>query len=147
MSKESKNDADASPSSFEGVGGMNTGVAIVGFILCFISGAGLMWGYDSHRLKKGEIGADTTTAAAGGGNWSDEESPVPISSKDPTWGKRDAPVTIVIFVKVSAGSGKLAMFRSVKLAVIHRVFGKAAGRTVAIRFTALPCIGFGNCHS
>jgi protein-disulfide isomerase len=97
MSKESKNDADASPSSFEGVGGMNTGVAIVGFILCFISGAGLMWGYDSHRLKKGEIGADTTTASAGGGTWSDEESPVPISSKDPMWGKRDAPVTIVIF--------------------------------------------------
>ena len=96
MSKESRNDEHSS-SSVDGVGGMNTGVAIVGFILCFISGAGLMWGYDSHRLKKGEIGADSTTASAAGGNWSDEDSPIPVSSKDPTWGKRDAPVTIVIF--------------------------------------------------
>ncbi len=97
MSKEHKKDASehgASP-SFDGVGGMNTGVAIVGFILCFIAGAGLMWGYDTHRLKKGEIGADT--ASAGGGVWSDEDSPIPVSSKDPIWGNRAAPVTIVVF--------------------------------------------------
>lgn len=30
-------------------------------------------------------------------NWSDEESPVPISAKDPMWGRREAPVTIVVF--------------------------------------------------
>jgi protein-disulfide isomerase len=81
--------------SFEGGGGMNTGVAIVGFILCFIAGAGIMWGYDTHRLKTGGISADTVASA--GGSWSDEDSPVPISSKDPMWGKREAPVTIVIF--------------------------------------------------
>ena len=96
MSKEPKKDSPdhgASP-SFEGVGGMNTGVAIVGFILCFIAGAGLMWGYDTHRLKRGDIAADTASA---GGVWSDEDAAIPVSSKDPMWGKRDAPVTIVVF--------------------------------------------------
>ncbi len=30
-------------------------------------------------------------------NWTDEESPIPISAKDPMWGRREAPVTIVVF--------------------------------------------------
>jgi protein-disulfide isomerase len=54
-----------------------------------------MWGYDQHRLKKGEITADNADTASAGGAWDDSDSPVPISSKDPMWGKRDAPVTIV----------------------------------------------------
>jgi protein-disulfide isomerase len=29
--------------------------------------------------------------------WSDDDSPVPVSSEDPTWGARSAPVTIVTF--------------------------------------------------
>ena len=88
--KESK----PAEAKFEGGGGMNTGVALVGFILCFLAGAGLMWGYDTNRMKQGGGGAITadTTAA-----WSDEESPVPVSSKDPVWGNRAAPVTIVVF--------------------------------------------------
>ncbi len=99
MAKEQKHDAKAAPPQahpFEsGGGGMNTGAAIIGFILCFIAGAGVMWGYDNYRLKQG--GAITAENATGGGTWSDEESPVPISSKDPMWGKREAPVTVVIF--------------------------------------------------
>src|SRR5450432_2082224 len=75
--------------------GMNTGVAIVGFLLCFIAGAGLMWGYDAKRSRSGEaIGADSTTAGA---VWSDSDSPIPVTSKDPMWGNRNAPVTIVHF--------------------------------------------------
>src|ERR1022692_4989366 len=75
-------------------GGMNVGVAVVGFILCFLAGAGLMWGIDAQRMKAGGITADTSSS---GPNWSDEESPIPISSKDPMWGNRSAPVTIVQF--------------------------------------------------
>ena len=30
-------------------GGMNTGVAVIGFVVCFVAGAGLMWGYDAHN--------------------------------------------------------------------------------------------------
>ena len=25
------------------------GVAIIGFVVCFVAGAGLMWGYDAHN--------------------------------------------------------------------------------------------------
>ncbi len=98
MAKEDKKDAKAAenrPHPFEaGGGGMNTGAAIIGFILCFIAGGGVMWGVDSYKMKQGgAITAEGTTA----GSWSDEESPVPVSSKDPMWGKREAPVTIVVF--------------------------------------------------
>ncbi len=73
---------------------MNAGVAVVGFILCFFAGAVLMWGYDAKRARTAQaIGADTRVASS----WSDEDSPIPISSKDPTWGSRTAPVTVVHF--------------------------------------------------
>jgi protein-disulfide isomerase len=90
MSEENKNSPAASS---EGSGGVNPGVAIVGFLLCFLAGVALMWGY-SQRHGSGEITADNAAAA---GTWDDSESPIPISSKDPMWGKRDAPVTIVVF--------------------------------------------------
>ncbi len=75
-----------------GGAGVNTGVAVIGFLLCFLAGVALMWGYDQRRVRGGDITADT---AAAGGSWDDSDSPVPISSKDPMWGKRDAPITIV----------------------------------------------------
>jgi|CZKU01.1.fsa_nt_gi protein-disulfide isomerase len=98
MSKETK---DPHAPAAEGGGtnagaSVNTGVAIVGFLLCFIAGIALMWGFDQHRLKSGDIAADTE-AARSNAAWDDSESPVPISSKDPVWGKRDAPVTVVVY--------------------------------------------------
>jgi protein-disulfide isomerase len=81
-----------SDASYDG-GGMNVGVAVVGFILCFLAGAGLMWGIDAQRMKAGG-GAMADNA---GGNWTDDDSPIPISSKDPMWGSKNAPVTIVQF--------------------------------------------------
>jgi protein-disulfide isomerase len=93
MSKDRARDDDRpmSDAPYEG-GGINAGVAVVGFILCFLAGAGLMWGYDAHHLKNGGITADSSSGA-----WNDDESPIPVSAKDPTWGNRDAPVTIVQF--------------------------------------------------
>jgi protein-disulfide isomerase len=77
-------------------GGMSTGVAIIGFILCFMAGGAVMWGYDSHRMKTaGGITADSN--GAGGATWADNESPIPVTSQDPVWGNRGAPVTIVTF--------------------------------------------------
>ena len=76
-------------------GGVNTGVAVIGFFLCFLAGVAVMWAYDQKRLHNGEISADTV--AASGGAWDDSDSPVPISAKDPMWGKRDAPATVVVF--------------------------------------------------
>ena len=92
MSKD-KSAPDQPRASSEPEGGsINIGVAIVGFLLCFLSGAAIMWGIDSHHLTMGGSSSDSAAGA-----WSDEESPVPVSSKDPMWGNRNAPVTIVQF--------------------------------------------------
>jgi protein-disulfide isomerase len=89
MAKEEKK--SASPPAEPG--GINTGVAIIGFILCFVAGALVMWGYSARKLRTGDISADT----AAGATWNDNDSPIPVSSQDPVWGKRDAPVTVVVF--------------------------------------------------
>ena len=92
-----KNDKNAEPSAppAEPVG-INTGVAIIGFILCFLAGAAIMWGYDTKRMRSGEgIGADSEGAVAQ--NWAENDAAIPVTSKDPMWGNRDAPVTIVHF--------------------------------------------------
>ncbi|MDP9036136.1 MAG: thioredoxin domain-containing protein [Myxococcota bacterium] len=85
--------AHSSPADGGGGGGMNTGVAVIGFLLCFLAGVAVMWGYEAHRARGGDIVADNKAAGA----WDDSESPIAISSKDPMWGKRDAPVTIVVY--------------------------------------------------
>lgn len=77
---------------------MNKGTAIVGFLLCFIAGMGLMWGIDRQgQGKQGSITAEATAVFDDKNPWSDEDAAVAISSKDPTWGSRTAPVTLVLF--------------------------------------------------
>lgn len=92
MSQDTKNQPAASSAATGG--GVNTGVAVIGFMLCFLAGVALMWGYDQRRAHGGDISADNASTLGG---WDDSESPIAISSKDPMWGKRDAPVTIVEF--------------------------------------------------
>jgi protein-disulfide isomerase len=77
---------------------MNKGTAIVGFLLCFMAGMALMWGVDRGAGARAG-GADVTAEAAmdSGVAWDDSDAAVPISSKDPTWGSRTAPVTLVLF--------------------------------------------------
>ncbi len=71
---------------------MNKGTAIVGFILSFLAGMMLMWGINQRSLNSGDsIFADNEKT------WTDEASPVPVTSNDPVWGNRSAPVTIVVF--------------------------------------------------
>ncbi len=94
MAKDNKN--APVPATDAGSGGVNPGVAIIGFFLCFLAGVAVMWGYDQKRLHNGDITADNA-AGETAGSWDDSESPVPVSSKDPMWGKRDAPVTIAIW--------------------------------------------------
>jgi protein-disulfide isomerase len=69
---------------------MNKGTAIVGFLLSFIAGMFLMWGVD--RRSGVEIGAEPTAAA---GEFDHSAASVPVTPKDPMWGKAGAPVTIV----------------------------------------------------
>mgnify|MGYP001171163801 CR=1 FL=1 len=68
---------------------MNKGTAIVGFFLCFLAGMGLMWGID--RSKGVAISAEGAEA----GSLDHSAAPIPVTSKDPSWGNADAPVTIV----------------------------------------------------
>ena len=53
----------------------------------------LMWGID--RSSGG--GGEEISAVDGfeGGEWSDAAAAIPVTSKDPSWGKRTAAVTIV----------------------------------------------------
>jgi protein-disulfide isomerase len=97
MAQDRQSDGNDRRGSNDGYdsGGMNVGVAVVGFILCFLAGAGLMWGVDAQRMKNG--GGGITADSSSGPNWADDESPIPVSSKDPMWGNRGAPVTIVQF--------------------------------------------------
>ena len=81
---------------------MTRGTAIIGFILCFIAGMGLMWGIDRGAGHSGS-GHDITAAAFEGGPWSDAAASVPVSSKDAMWGSRNAPVTIVMFSDYNCG--------------------------------------------
>jgi len=76
---------------------MNKGTAIVGFLLCFIAGVGLMWGVDRGGVGRTGSADISAEAAYNGEPWSDEDAAVPISSKDPMWGSRKAPVTMVVF--------------------------------------------------
>ncbi|HEY2514624.1 MAG TPA: thioredoxin domain-containing protein [Polyangiaceae bacterium] len=75
--------------------GINHGVAIIGFVVSFVAGAGLMWGYDAkHGVTRA---GETATADRAGGGWSDDSSPIPVDAKDPVWGNRNALVTVVEF--------------------------------------------------
>src|SRR5580693_4290355 len=77
---------------------MNKGTAIVGFLLCFLAGGMLMYGVDRNGgVRKAGGGDEIAAVADASGVWSDEDAAVPVSSKDPVWGSRSAPVTMVIF--------------------------------------------------
>jgi len=74
---------------------MNKGTSIVGFVLCFLGGMGLMYGID-HRQGGDGITAEGSSGQ-GSAAWSDDAAAIPVSAKDPVWGSRTAPVTIVVF--------------------------------------------------
>jgi len=71
---------------------MNKGTAIVGFFISFLAGMFLMWGMDK-RAGGTDISADTASVAGAAPDQS--AASVPVTSKDPQWGKATAPVTIV----------------------------------------------------
>jgi protein-disulfide isomerase len=70
---------------------MNKGTAIVGFLLSFLAGTGLMWGVaQSQKAELGVLTAANTDVS------SHASSVIPITADDPSRGQADAPVTIVI---------------------------------------------------
>jgi protein-disulfide isomerase len=85
------------PESRSSGGGINTGVAVIGMLLTGIAGAGLMWGVNQQKAREGGAGSIAAEGKSAGAAWSDDDAPIPVSSKDPIWGNRNAPVTIVVF--------------------------------------------------
>ncbi len=71
---------------------MNKGTAIVGFILCFLAGAGLMYGIDRSQ---GVAVSPENAASTSHGQVDHSAAPVPVTKEDPVWGNPDALVTIV----------------------------------------------------
>ena len=72
--------------------GINTGIATIGFLFAALAGGALVWGYDSHGGKTA-----VSAQASASTSWSDADAAIPITSNDPVWGSRTAPVTIVEF--------------------------------------------------
>ena len=62
MSEDSKNQPTASSDAASG-GGVNAGAAAIGFVLFFLAGVALMWGYDQKRMRSGGSG-DSEGASA-----------------------------------------------------------------------------------
>ncbi|HEY6077764.1 MAG TPA: thioredoxin domain-containing protein [Polyangiaceae bacterium] len=70
---------------------MNKGTAIVGFFISFLAGMFLMWGIDKREAPGIEAEGSASSSAVP----DQSAASVPVSSKDPQWGKPNAPVTIV----------------------------------------------------
>ncbi len=70
---------------------MNKGTAIVGFFISFLAGMFLMWGIDKREAP----GIEAEGSASNSAVPDQSAASVPVSSKDPQWGKPNAPVTIV----------------------------------------------------
>lgn len=70
---------------------MNKGIGWVGFVLAALAGVMLMYG--AHRAYV----SGARDAFENPPSWDDSESSVPVTSDDPYWGSRFAPVTIVLF--------------------------------------------------
>ena len=83
--------------------GVAVAIAITCVALVLVAGAfaGVgLWFYAkrsamTYTLTTGTGTTSSTTSSSGG--WSDATSPVPVTSADPMWGDREAPVTIVLF--------------------------------------------------
>ena len=68
--------------------------AAAALVVLFVIGGGVL----AFMLLRGSgHSSKPEISAKGTATWSDEESPVPVTSKDPIWGNREAPATIVVF--------------------------------------------------
>ncbi len=73
-------------------------VAIVSLLIIAMLGLGAVGFVFVRRAHVARaLRLATTTSSSSSSKWSDWDSPVPVSSDDPTWGDRTAPVTIVVF--------------------------------------------------
>jgi protein-disulfide isomerase len=61
-----------------------------------MAGIGMMWSLDRAHARAASSEAEIVDVFPEG-VWTDEDAAIPISSKDATWGTRNAPATLVLF--------------------------------------------------
>ncbi|MFO0587969.1 MAG: thioredoxin domain-containing protein [Polyangiaceae bacterium] len=86
--------APARPAGSGSATGVIVGV-VIGVIVLFAAIGGGVAAYLSARSRREAAAAQARAAAEN--TWSDSDASVPVSSRDPMWGKRAAPVTLVVF--------------------------------------------------
>lgn len=116
----------ARPASSGGGAGIMVGV-IVGLVLLLGAlGAGAFFLVRSKATPP-TVTASSDAAYGSDEAWSDLDASVPISSKDPSWGKRTAPVTLVVFEDFQCPF--CAKFRTT-LAAVKETYGADKVRVV-----------------
>ena len=72
-------------------------VAVVGLVMILLGlgVGGFLWSVRRH--------ASVSKPATATSTWSDSDSPVPVTSRDPMWGNRGAPITVVVFGDLDDG--------------------------------------------
>jgi protein-disulfide isomerase len=71
---------------------MKKGTAVVGFLLSFLSGLGMMYGLE-HRAPAATLTAEGSGGFAAG----HRDAPLPVGPGDAVWGSATAPVTVTLF--------------------------------------------------
>ena len=90
-----------------------------------------MWAVDQQRRRPAEVASNDRTEAAGA--WDDSDSPIPVTSRDATWGKRDAPVTIVEYGDFRSS---LCADAEVELAQVRATYGADKVRIIWKNYVA-----------
>ena len=100
------------------------------FVAAAFAGVGL-WLVAKRRASTAyTIRTTTSTSTSSGsssGGWSDSASPIPVTSADPTWGEREAPVTVVVFADFE---DPFASRSAPTLDSVEKLYGPAVVRVV-----------------
>lgn len=87
------------PTSSSSSAGLIIGIVVAVFVLIGMMAAGAIFFVRSKAAGQAGAAASARAEAAYGNDepWSDEAASVPVTSRDPMWGSRTAPVTLVLF--------------------------------------------------
>jgi protein-disulfide isomerase/tRNA A-37 threonylcarbamoyl transferase component Bud32 len=84
------------PTKPGGLPGWFFAMLAIGLVIFMGFGAGAIF-FLARRSQPVAVGASPLGSPAAAGAFKDTDSPIPVSSDDPVWGAREAPVTIVLF--------------------------------------------------
>ncbi|HEY2365994.1 MAG TPA: thioredoxin domain-containing protein, partial [Polyangiaceae bacterium] len=106
-----------------------TVVALLFVGLAFVLAGAWLYAKRNSRATYSSHSTSTTTSTTSGspGGWTDAMSPIPVTSADPNWGEREAPVTIVFF---SDFEDPFAPRSAPAIDTIEKIYGPSVVRIV-----------------